>query len=112
MLNLEQFIGTENYYRHWSCRLTYTDGVAHLAEKYGAHWIIDIVASHQLLDSVATEPFQCWNVVVENGAGFYVADDGDGNEIVCPTSISTTDFPSPGVRLWLVDGVLMLPSEY
>ena len=34
--DLEQFIGTENYYQH-PLGLLYTDGVQYMAEKGGAH---------------------------------------------------------------------------
>ena len=35
--DLMQFIGTENYWRHW-LGFNYTDGVKYLAEKGEAYW--------------------------------------------------------------------------
>ena len=43
--DLSQFIGTENYYRHWTGHGVYTDGVKYLAEKAGAYWLIDAILS-------------------------------------------------------------------
>jgi hypothetical protein len=38
-------------------------------------------------------------------------DDGDGNQLQ-QFRLSFTDFPFEHFTLWLVDSVLMLPSEY
>ena len=35
--DLAQFYGTDNWWRHWTGRITYTDGVKFLAEKAGAY---------------------------------------------------------------------------
>ncbi len=35
--DLSHFTGTENYYRHWTRRLVYTDGVKYLADEGNAH---------------------------------------------------------------------------
>ena len=45
--DLAQFSGTDNWWKHRTGRLTYTDGVKFLAEKAGAFWLIDLVASYQ-----------------------------------------------------------------
>ncbi len=39
---LEQFYGTEKWYRHFT-GLVYTDGIKYLAENAGAYWLIDLV---------------------------------------------------------------------
>src|SRR5690348_16493670 len=45
---LNQFTGTENYYRQpLHGRLAYSDGVKFLAENGGAYWLIDLIASYQ-----------------------------------------------------------------
>ena len=40
---LNQFIGTEHYYRHL-LGFNYTDGVKFMAERGKAYWLIDAIA--------------------------------------------------------------------
>jgi hypothetical protein len=111
---LAQFSGTENWWRHWTGRITYTDGVKFLAEKAGAFWLIDLVASHQTA-RLRQEAFQVWLLAVNRGktpmAVATCRADTDTPELV-RQEIEHTDFPLASIRLWLVDSVLMLPSEY
>lgn len=112
---LRQFTGTENYYKHLG-NVVLTDGAKYLADRAGAYWLMDVVASWQLAKKVACEPFQSWNIEVkDNNKATIKADDGNGNEIA-RQEIPFTDFPLRSIRLYLVnDGryrVLMLPSEY
>ena len=112
---LQQFIGTEQYYRHMG-NVVLTDGTKYLAERAGAYWLMDIVASFQTEKKVACEHFQFWNLNVrEDKKATVVADDGNG-KVIARQEISRTNFPLRSQRLYLVnDGryrVLMLPSEY
>ncbi len=37
----------------------------------------------------------------------------DGNDrLLLEKRIDYTDFPEPGIKLYVVDGVIMLPGEY
>jgi hypothetical protein len=112
--DLAQFCGTENWWRHWTGRITFTDGVKYLAEKAGAFWLIDLVASHQTA-RLRREEFQVWILAVDRDrAPMAVATcqaDTDTTVLV-RQEIEYTDFPLPSIKLWLVDGVLMLPGEY
>ena len=112
---LRQFTGTERYYRYMG-NIVLTDGTKYLADRAGAYWLMDVVASWQLAKKVACEHFQAWNLnVQEDKKATVVADDGTGKEIA-HQKIPYTDFPLRSQRLYLVnDGryrVLMLPSEY
>jgi hypothetical protein len=112
--DLAQFSGTENWWRHWTGRITYTDGVEFLAEKAGAFWLVDLVASHQTA-RLRQEQFQVWLLAVNREktpmAVATCRADTDAPELV-RQEIEHTDFPPASIRLWLVDGVLMLPNEY
>ncbi len=61
---LAHFTGDLERYRHWTGRLIYTPGVQHLAERAGAYWLIDLVASHQITPNVSAEEFQVWTLTV------------------------------------------------
>jgi hypothetical protein len=107
--------------------------VRFLAEQAGAYWLIDLIASHQRSAAARREPFQVWRLVLtpnrprgfmaraemggdcrgtgqvllhQNRAGQWL----EGPAIV--QRIPYTDFPLPdGIKLYLEDGVLCLPSE-
>ena len=104
--DLEQFTGTEHYYRH-VFGITYTDGVKYMAEVAGAYWLLDAVASY-----ARKEPFQVWKLMKQE-AGWVLTMQEDSDEPFLVTQvIEFSDFPMDEVTLWLIDGVLILPSEY
>lgn len=107
-IDLAQFTGTVNYYKHWSKRLVYTDGIKYLAEKAGAHWLVDLVASYQPLKA----EFQCWTLKAEEGGYCAVCKDGNGEQLI-EQKFEYTDFPKHLMPfdLYFQNGVLYLPSE-
>ena len=115
--DLDQFIGSETYYRHSLGQLIYTDGVKYLADTAGAHWLIDVVASHQHKPSVSCEPFQLWtlNVRPDKSAVVIMQADTPAPRIVTQ-QIEFSDFPFPFLQLYACDNgngvTLMLKSEY
>lgn len=112
LAELNAFYGSENLYRHpLTTKLKYTDGVQFLAAKAGAYWLIDMIAAHQIEPKVAAEDFQVWILKVTDDVGVVVCHDGNDNVIV-ETKIDYTDFPAPGIELYVSGGVLLLPQEY
>ena len=64
---LAQFTGSELFHAHWLRRFVYTDGVEYLAEKCGAYWLLDAIASWQpeaMKDGKLRE-IQFWRLVVK-----------------------------------------------
>jgi hypothetical protein len=112
--DLARFCGTDNLWRHWTGRITYTDGVKHLAEKAGAFWLIDLVASHQTA-RLKQEEFQIWILAVDRDKSpmaVATCQADKGRPPLIRQEIEYTDFPLPSIKLWLVHCVLMLPNEY
>ncbi len=111
--SLAQFCGSDQHYRHWSGRLHFTTGLHFLAEHAGAWWLIDLIASHQ--PSVAAEPFQLWTLIVQEDHTAVAECRADSTApVLVQQELEFTDFPvalSP-FRLYCVDGVLLLPTEY
>lgn len=117
---LNGFIGTENYYRHFTGG-NFTDGVKHLAGRAGAYWLIDAIFSYQSEQKIRALPFQIWTLKVlrsELGknkndpmAVLEMREDTD-EPLKVSQKIEFTDFPKGEVKLYLIDGVLLLPSEY
>jgi hypothetical protein len=113
--DLNQFVGTEQYYRHWT-RLLYTDGVQYVAQEGGAYWLIDAIASWQLSPKVTQDPMlreiQLWTLKVNSDKSATLSCQRDADDVAFTQEIEYTDFPLSEVRFYLTQGVLMLPSEY
>ena len=121
--SLKHFTGTENYYGY---RLfagpvigTYTDGVKFLEDECGAYWLIDAIFSYQY-GKIKKEPFQVWTLnkcVYKTGkrAGqeYWKLEGQDGNNnVIAKQIIEFSDFPLDEIKLYLINRVLLLPSEY
>ena len=93
-----------------------TDGVKVMIEMCGAFWLAVAIVSWQGNKKVRKEPFQVWTLILTadefpNGA-VLVCEDGNHRELA-RQEIEYTDFPLPeGIKLFLCDGILLLPSEY
>jgi hypothetical protein len=112
--DLRQFIGTEHWYRHGAVpEILYTDGAKYLADRGQAYWLLDEIALAQRSQPAAAgEAFQLWTLAV-NPDRTATLSFGDGNgRTVFSKAIKFTDFPLPEIALYVVDNVIMLPSEY
>lgn len=112
--DLDQFTGSENWYRHALNRsIVFTDGAKFLADKAGAYWLLDEIALAQRYKAkVAAEPFQCWKLAVSaDSSARLTCDDGNG-KIVFRKRLTWTDFPLPEITLYCTDNIILLPSEY
>ena len=104
--------GSENFYCHNPSLMLYTDGVKELAESSSAYWLIDLIISHQCHREINLERFQVWDLKrVKDNVFTILATDGNHNKVTSQ-EIPFSDFPYDLATLWLVDGCLMLPSEY
>ncbi len=115
---LAQFIGTEQYYRHWTGHILYTDGVKFLADEAGAYWLIDAIASYQHRIGSSShyaglQGFQLWTLTRNKGDRAVLTCQADSNQPVLVTQeIEYTDFPLPAIKLYVEGNVLLLPSEH
>ena len=107
-VDLAQFTGTSRYYKHWSRRIVYTDGVQFLAEQAGAYWLIDLIASYQPIDT----EMQYWMLRADPAGFCAVCKDLDG-VVLIEQKFEYSDFPEHLLpfTLYLQNGALYLPSE-
>jgi uncharacterized Ntn-hydrolase superfamily protein len=108
----EGFTGTSQYYRHFTNLLVFTDGVKAMADRYGAYWLIDVVASYQTRPAVREKPFQIWEITSRDRKAVVTMKEDDGEPSLVMQKIGFTDFPEGILKMYLTDGVLLLPSEY
>ncbi|MBO1072941.1 MAG: hypothetical protein HEQ13_27995 [Dolichospermum sp. DEX189] len=125
--SLKHFTSTDNYYRHL-LSIRHTDGIQYLAQEAQCYWLIDVIASHQtkkLLADQMLKDFQLWLLVVGDSHEFIKPKPHHQAVVTCwgdtpdpeitpyiRQDIEFTDFPLPEIKLFLVQGVLMLPGEY
>ena len=110
---LLNFIGTQHYYHHNIGDFNYTDGVKFLVENAKCYWLLDLIGSYQHESKVKNVPFQLWNLRVNKNqrAVITMKEDSD-TPVIIRQIIPYTDFPLKQIKLYLTNGVLMLPSEY
>ena len=116
---LAQFTGSTTFTRHGLVRyLLITEGVAFLADRAAAHWLVGAITSYQHEARVRAEPFQVWGLMVDAStrAAVLTMTDGNSSTPIITQEIDWTDFPLNDIALWAIaEGdhrVLMLPSEY
>ena len=108
---LGQFTGTEKWYRHALVRaLLYTEGAQFFFEETESYWLLDIIATEYwpmldghafLLITVTSEAQQC-HIIVEDGNG----------EQLKSKHVPFTTLMAGTWKFYLLDNVLLLPSEY
>ena len=111
---MAQFTGSEAFYQYGlKGEMLFTDGVKYVADTARAYWLLDeITLAQRFKREVAAEEFQLWILVVaEDRTAMLTCDDGNGH-IVHSKQIPYTDFPIGGIKLYVCNGVIMLPSEY
>ncbi len=93
--------------------LLMTSGVVKMMELCNAGWLVEKIVQAQFSESIKSELFQVWKLVVRpNKSALLLADDGNG-KLISEEEIARTDFPlSEGISLFLTNGTIMLPSEY
>jgi hypothetical protein len=105
---LSQSIGTAGYWKNQMLSFQYTDGIKFLHESSEAYWLLISISSYK-----RKEPFQLWELKVndDKSAVLTMKEDSDEPNLV-EQNIPFTDFPLDAISLYLIDGILLLPSEY
>jgi len=115
--DLGQFTGSETFYRHWTRKLIYTDGIHYVVEN-GAAWLVDAIASYQFDPSLSRgdlREFQLWTLKVADNVGVLTCQVDSNAPAVITQHIEYTDFPMPEITLYVERGehlTLLLPSEH
>jgi len=116
--DLNHFIGTTQYY-HYLAGLKLTDGVKYLADEAGAYWLLDIIASYQTDEKIRKLHFQVWelklspdNATTGKHEAVVTMKTDSNRPLMVKQQIEYTDFPLDSITLYLIDGVILLTSEY
>ena len=99
---------TEHYWKNSVLCFRYTDGIKFLWESCEAYWLLIAISSYN-----RKEPFQLWQLTVkENCSAVLTMREDTGQPFKVKQEIEFTDFPLQEISLYLIDGILLLPSEY
>ena len=112
--SLAHFYGTEAYHRFTALsKLVLTDGAKYIAEECQAYWLMDVIASYQkkCMRDEMLKDFQVWTLKVNDREGV-VTCERDTDDIAIKQKIPYTDFPLDEIKLYCINGVIMLTSEY
>jgi hypothetical protein len=106
---LSQCTGTEDYWKNDALCFRYTDGVRFMWESCEAYWLLIAISSYR-----RNEPFQVWELkrnTENSGAVLTMKEDTNEPELV-KQKIPLTNFPLQEIKFFLIDGILLLTSEY
>jgi hypothetical protein len=110
---ISQASGTTQYHR-FSRILSFpviTDGVKILADAAGCYWLLDVIGSYQHNQKL-DKTFQVWTLEVNRAENSGIVRGYNDTTIIITQEIPYTDFPLDEIKLFLMDGVILLPSEY
>jgi len=115
---LQHFHGTEMFYQIPLLRTRFTDGLKYLSEAAECFWLITdtsvIAKSLMNRSEFITIDFRRLSEERQDLTGYeaeIIYTDGNDN-ILEKHGYRATDFPLDELRLFFVNGTLMLPSEY
>ena len=121
IFDFDAFTGSLNQYSHqlpMTPELRLTDGTKAFAERMGAYWFMDIIAT-EFLPLLSEEDYIIFIQITvdDNNSAVIVGTDGDkgdGPVTLHTLHVAYTDLPrmETPYRFFLQDGVLMLPGEY
>lgn len=103
------FGGTETYYKHPMFKFNYTESVKYFCEEKEAYWVLDVVGSYM-------RKFMRYNFLilifdVNDGEAVFYAQEDTGQSKIVRQEIPYTDL-DVSVKFYLIDNVLMFPSDY
>jgi len=88
-----------------------TDGVIALAQVTGCFWLLDIIGGSQKNPKL-DKAFQVWDLIVDMTNNSATIRGCNDTKLIVEQKIPYTNFPLEKLRLYLIDGVILLPSEY
>ena len=105
--------GTDGYHKFSSIPNfpAITDGVLALAEAVGCFWFLDIIGSYQSNQKLDKE-FQVWTLSVNTEDHTAVVRGYNDAKLIIEQEIPYTDFSLDELKLYLIDGIILLLSEY
>lgn len=104
--------GTAQWYKDpFYPTMLYTDGIKLMAETAGAFWLVDYIGFNVYPMLNKTAPYKI-RFTSNEGKGTLSVWETGAKEPKFVYPIEYTDFPQGSIEMYLMDNVLLLPSEY
>jgi hypothetical protein len=115
--NLSQFHGTSQYYKHLfpgKSPLLITEGCKYVRDKCNAYWLFDALLSYQNHQSLKDINFQVWEFrrLKKDLSWVLICRQDSDKRPIITQFIEFSDFPLDSIKIWVIDNVALLPSEY
>lgn len=104
--------GTDHYHKFSpipGCPVI-TDGVLYLAKAAECYWFLDLIASYQKNPKL-DRSFQVWVLLTDLDKQEAIAQGYNDKKLIVSQKIPFTTFPLPELKLYLMDNIILLPSE-
>ena len=114
---LNQFHGTAEYHKHLfpgKSRILLTDGCKYVRDACKAYWLFDAILSYQCDKVLKDVNFQIWELkrLKKDLSWLLTCREDVGRRPLISQSIEFSDFPMDYIKIWVIDKVALLPSEY
>ena len=114
---LKQFHGTTQYHKHLfpgKFPIILTDGCNYVREECKAYWLFDAILSYQADKALRGVNFQVWELrQLKKDLTWQLTCRADTDKKPLITQvIEYSDFPIDYIKIWVIDNVALLPSEY
>lgn len=114
---LETFHGTSEYHKHLfpgKSPIILTDGCKFIRDQCKAYWLFDAILSYQGDHRLDGINFQIWELRQQKKDLTWqlTCREDKGKRTLINQSIEFSDFPLDYIKLWVIDKVALLPSEY
>jgi hypothetical protein len=114
---LGQFHGTTEYHKHLfpgKSPLLLTDGCKYVRDDCNAYWLFDAILSYQCEKVLRNVNFQIWELkqLKKDFTWVLTCREDTEKRPLISQSIEFSDFPLDYIRIWVIDKVALLPSEY
>lgn len=114
---ISQFHGTTQYHKHLfpgKSPLLLTDGCKYIRDKCNAFWLFDSLLIYQSHASLRNINYQVWELKrLKVDLSWQLTCCADsGTKPLIRQTIEFSDFPIDYIKIWIIDKVALLPSEY
>jgi len=114
---LKEFKGTSEYYKHLfpgKSPILLTEGCDYIRKELKAYWLFDALLSYQEDPRLKGIKYQIWELqqLKENLNWQLTCKEDTRKKPVISQVIKFSDFPLPYIKIWVIDKVALLPSEY
>jgi hypothetical protein len=114
---LKMFHGTSEYHKHLfpgKSPIILTDGCKYIRDECKAYWLFDSILSYQCEKILRDINFQIWELkrLKMDLSWQLTCREDTGRKPLIRQSIEFSDFPLDYIKIWVIDKIALLPSEY